>query len=373
MMPSTHPRFERILIVRLSSMGDVVHALPAAAMLRSAFPHAKIGWLIEERWAELLCTLSCPRSGPLSAQRPLVDHVHPVSLKAWRRSLFSPQTWERIASGLSDLRAAQYQVAIDFQGAVRSAVLAKWSGAPTIYGAIQPRENAATMWYTREVLTRGRHVVEQACSLAEALIEQTTVAEKLPIPAAKFPCDPIAEAAVDLRLHELGLRDFVMLNPGAGWGAKQWPAARYGEVAKALSNQGLRSVLNFGPGEESLARDAESASERTAVALSFSISELIALTRRARLFIGGDTGPMHLASALGVPVVALFGPTDPVRNGPFATRSIVLRNAASRNSLSHRNQPDPGLLAITPDQVVDAARKLLIETENLPTSRVSHG
>jgi heptosyltransferase I len=374
-----HPRFERILIVRLSSMGDVVHALPAATMLRSAFPHATIGWLIEERWAELLCTLSCPRAGGVSPQRPLVDHVHPVSLKAWRRSLFSPQTWERIAAGLSDLRAVHYQVAVDFQGAVRSAVLARWSGAPTIYGAMQPRENAASMWYTRTVLTRGQHVVEQACSLAEALINETSACEaasskRLAIPPAMFPCDPIAEAAIDLRLHESGIHNFAMLNPGAGWGAKQWPAARYGEVAQALAQpkNGLRTILNFGPREESLAREAEVASAGSAVALSFSISELIAVTRRARLFIGGDTGPMHLAAALGVPVVALFGPTDPQRNGPFAMRGMVLRNPASRNSLSHRDAVDPGLLAITSDEVVAAARQILDRTSISPDG-ASHG
>jgi len=363
-----HAHFERILIVRLSSMGDVIHALPAAAVLRSAFPNATLGWLIEERWAELLCTLSCPRAGERSLQRPLVDHIHPVSLKAWRRSIFSPQTWERIAAGLSDLRAVRYQAAIDFQGAARSAILARWSGAPTLFGAIQPREHAATMWYTREVLTRGVHVVEQACSLAEAVTGEST-----PIPPAQFPFDPIAEAAVDLRFHQAGIREFAILNPGAGWGAKQWPARRYGEVAQALAKQGLRIILNFGPGEEALAREAEVASAGTAVAFSFSLSELIAITRRARLFIGGDTGPMHLAAAFNVPVVALFGPTDPRRNGPFATRSIVLRHPASQNSLSHRNEPDPGLLAITPEQVTEAALELLSESQNLAASGGVHG
>ena len=354
MTASSYPGFERILIVRLSSMGDVIHALPAAAMLREAFPHATLGWLIEERWAELLCTLSYPRAGERSPQRPLVDHLHPVSLKRWRRELISPQTWERIAAGLSDLRAVHYQAAIDFQGAVRSAILARWSGAPTVYGATQPRENAASMWYTRIVLTRGSHVVQQACSLAEALVGRT-----LPIPPARFPCDAIAESAMDLRLHELGIHDFAILNPGAGWGAKQWPAQRYGEVAQALARAGLTAILNYGPGEEGLARTAEAASGGTSVALSFSISELISLTRRAKLFIGGDTGPMHLAAALGVPVVALFGPTDPARNGPFGTHSIVLRNPESRNSLSHKNESDPGLLEIMPAEVIQAARQLL--------------
>jgi len=352
--PPARHNFERILIVRLSSLGDVVHALPAAAMLRVAFPHATLGWLIEERWTELLCTLSYPRAGARSPQRPLVDHIHPVKLKTWRRTLYSPQTWEQIAAGLSDLRAVRYQVAVDLQGAVRSAVLARWSGAPIIYGANQTRENIASMWYTREVLTRGTHVVEQACSIVEAV-----TGERRPIPSAQLPCDPIAESAVALRLHKLGIQDFVILNPGAGWGAKQWPPERYGELAVALSDRGLRPIINFGPGEQELASAAESAGAGSAVALSLPISELVALTRRARLFIGGDTGPMHLAAALKVPVVALFGPTDPARNGPYATPSIVLRNPASRTSLSHRDQSDPGLLAITVDQVAKAAFQLL--------------
>lgn len=347
-------RFERILIVRLSSMGDVVHALPAAALLREAFPHAHIGWLIEERWAELLCAVSAARTGPLSAQRPLVNAIHTVNLKQWRKSLISNLTWERIGASLSDLRAHHYEVAVDLQGAARSAILARWSGAPAIFGAVRPRENLASMWYTRRVLTERPHVVEQYGEIANAATGQGR-----PIPDAVFPCDPMAEEAVEKRLQQLGLRDFVIVNPGAGWGAKQWPAERYGEIAKALATRGVPSVINFGPREEGLAQIAEKASDGAARALSFSLGELIALTRRAHLFIGGDTGPMHLAAALHVPVVALFGPTDPARNGPFRTKSIVLRNPASRTSLSHRTEPDPGLLAITPEEVLAAADKLL--------------
>jgi len=182
------------------------------------------------------------------------------------------------------------------------------------------------------------------------------------IPDAVFPCEAAAADAVEKRLRQLGLQDFVILNPGAGWGAKQWPAERYGELAKALAERGVRSIINFGPREEELAQIAEKASGGLAHALSFSIGELIALTRRARLFVGGDTGPMHLAAALHVPVVALFGPTDPVRNGPYGARSIVLRNPASRTSLSHRNERDAGLLAITPEEVLAAAEALLEST-----------
>jgi heptosyltransferase-1 len=351
---SSQPGFQRILIVRLSSMGDVIHALPAAVMLREAFPQATIGWAIEERWAELLCALPTPRSGARSSQRPLVDAIHTVSLKKWRSSIFSNQTWERIAAGVSDLRAIHYDVAVDLQGAVRSAILARWSRAPVVYGATQPRENLANMWYTRKIITQRPHVVEQYAELAEAVTGHAR-----PIPDAVLPSDPLAEEAVNKRLREMDIKDFAILNPGAGWGAKQWPAERYGEVAKALSQRGVRPIVNFGPREEALAKVAEAASSGAARAMSFSVGQLVALTRRARLFIGGDTGPMHLAAALHVPVVAIFGPTDPARNGPFATRTVLLRSPHSQTSLAHRHQPDPGILEITVSQVVAAARQLL--------------
>src|SRR6266403_918466 len=164
------PRFDSLLIVRLSAMGDIIHTLPAANALRQAFPHATLGWLIEERWAELLCTLRYPRSGPRSPQRPLVDRVHSVNTSEWRHAPFSFNTWQQMAVGLSQLRGIQYDAVIDFQGAVRSALLARWSGAPVLYGSTQPRENAASLFYTRQVLlkTNGTHVVEQALALARA-------------------------------------------------------------------------------------------------------------------------------------------------------------------------------------------------------------
>jgi len=344
----------KLLIVRLGSMGDIIHALPAVAALRDAFPEATLGWIVEERWAELLCTLQEPRSGPRSARRPIVDRIHTVNTRLWRRSLSSAQTWEQIASGLSDLRAPQYQFAVDFQGAVRSALLSRWSGAPVIYGFAQPRENVASMFYTHQVMARGFHVVEQNISLAEAFARRS-----LPIRKTAFPHDEAAEKKIEDRLREEEIRDFVILNPGAGWGAKQWPAERYGHVAKRLAKDGVKALINYGPGEEALAQAAESASGETARRISCSIAELTALTRRARLFIGGDTGPMHLAAALGIPVVALFGPTDPGRNGPFGTRNVVWRSPLSPTTLSHRAAPDPGLLSIGPDQVVAAARQLL--------------
>ena len=343
--------------MRLGSMGDIIHTLPAATALRKAFPEAMIGWVVEERWAELLCTLPTPRSGPRSPQRPLVDKLHTVNTKAWRKSPFSAQTWEQIAAGLSELRAPRYEVAVDFQGAIRSALIARCSGAPVIHGFVQPRENPASMFYSRRTIARGEHIVEQNLSLAEA-VAQT----QLPMQAIEFPRSEEAERECEAWLKQHGITRFAILNPGAGWGAKQWPAERYGEVAQRLAEDGVKSLINYGPGEEELAKVAEAASAGAATRITCSLTQLIALTRRARLFIGGDTGPMHLAAALRVPVLAIFGPTNPVRNGPFATRNMVLRSATSPTTHTRGAQPDPGLLEINSVQVHAAARQLLRES-----------
>lgn len=351
----TQAGIERLLIVRLGSMGDIIHTLPAVGALRRHFPQAAIGWVVEERWAELLCTLPTPRAGQRSAQRPLVDRIHTVNTLKWRRAPLSNHTWEQMAAGLSELRGVRYQVAADFQGAARSALLANWSGAGIIYGVRQPRENIASMFYTRTVMPRGVHVVEQNFALAEAIAGAPLVLRK-----PEFPHDPAAEQEAEHRLHDHDIGRFALINPGAGWGAKQWPAERYGYVAKRLAEQeGLRSLINFGPGEQELMRAAESASGGAAEGIACSLTQLIALTRRASLFIGGDTGPMHLAAALDVPVVALFGPTNPARNGPFSTRSLVLRSPVSPTTHTRNPGPDAGLLEITSDAVIAAAHKLL--------------
>jgi heptosyltransferase-1 len=356
--PGFAPAIERLLIVRLSAMGDVLHTLPAVFALRAAFPQAMLGWVIEERWQELLCTLWYPLHGRRSEQRPLVDRVHLVNTRDWRRTPLAPGTWERVAVSLSDLRGGRYQVAVDMQGAVRSALLARLSGAPTVYGFAQPREAAASMFYTRKVLARGRHVIEQNCSLAEAVMR----AECAP-PKVELPHDALAKQWCERELQELGQSRLVLMNPGAGWGAKRWPAERYGAVARALAAEGCRVLVNFGPGEEDLAAAVEKASDGGARGVKCSLGELIALTRRAHLFVGGDTGPLHLAAALGIPVVAIFGPTDPARNGPYGassrTRSVVLRSAASITSHARRRDPEAGLLTIEAGTVLAAVRQLL--------------
>jgi heptosyltransferase I len=347
-------KIDRILVVRLSAMGDVIHTLPAVHALREAFPHAHIGWLIEERWAGLLCAASFPQSGARSGERPLVDDVHTVDLKNWGESLFSVSTLQRIAKVWNDVRDLDYDIAIDLQGAMRSAFFARFSGARIVYGAAEPREGAAAMWYTRKVVTRGRHVVEQYFSIARAASEKIRT-----IPFATLPYDSKSEERVRQRLEEMHISKFAILNPGAGWGAKRWPAERYGEVAYGLAQIGVRSIVNYGPGEDDLASQLEAASKGAATAMSCTISELIALTRRASLFVGGDTGPLHLAAALQIPAVAIFGPTDPARNGPYGTRSIVLRSPESMTTHKRNAPPDEGMLSIGSDEVVAAAKRLL--------------
>jgi heptosyltransferase-1 len=345
---------QSLLVVRLGAMGDVIHAMAAVGALRTAFPGTMIGWAIEERWAELLCARTTAPSGPRSPARPLVDHVHIVNTKTWRRSPLSAETRTQLKNAFSGIRGQRYEIAADFQGAIKSALLARLARARKFVGMAQPREAPARLLY-KPIATSGVRVIEQYHSLAEAI-----VGRPLPVVSPEFPRDPQSEAVID---DKFAGKKLVILNPGAGWAAKQWPAERYGEVARALANRGLTPVINFGPGEEQLADAAAKTTEGAAEPVSCSISELIALTRRARLFIGGDTGPLHLAAAMKVPVVAIFGPTDPTRNGPYGTRSIVLRNPASRTSLSHTSDADPGLLKITPDEVIAAALRLLEDAD----------
>lgn len=256
-------RIQRLLIVRLSAMGDIIHTLPAVSALREAFPNVTLGWLVDERWSELLCTLRYPRAGRRSSERPLVDRVHTVDMAQFRRAPISFHTWQQIAVGLSELRGVKYDAAIDFQGAVRSALFARFSGAPVLWGDAQPRENAASMFYTRQVQTSGRHVVEQALDLAQAVIREpadtlvppaldrgrSPVSEEFDRGPVEFPMDADSEKKIGALTANMR---FAILNPGAGWGAKQWPVERYGVVARELARDGIRSLVNYGPGKTNL-------------------------------------------------------------------------------------------------------------------------
>jgi heptosyltransferase I len=369
-LPATFP----LLVVRLGAMGDIIHTLHAITALRYACADARVGWVVEERWSELLCAKNAYRSGARDSTRPLVDFVHAVDTKCWRKSLLSRKTWSGISAAWREIRAQKYHVAADYQGSLKSAAIARCARSRMVAGMKEPREAPARYFYQLRITTRGTHVIEQYESISRAIVENSLLAAvsrapatAMPLPTTDrkhnitpvpFPHDEQAENKIERILAESS-RNIVLITPGAGWTAKQWPADRYGKAARALANDGMSPLINVGPGEERLTAEVVSASGGAARPISCSIGELIALTRRARLFIGGDTGPLHLAAALRIPVVAIFGPTDPARNGPYATASIVLRDPASPTSLSHTGNFDPGLLNITPNQVISAARHLL--------------
>lgn len=192
-------------------------------------------------------------------------------------------------------------------------------------------------------------MIEQSLEVANAI-----AGEDLPTVLPLLPRDPVSEAEAR-KLPQ----PYVLLSPGAGWGAKRWPTDRYAAVARRLSDLSMHVVVNSGPAEESLARQIVSSSGAREVTLD--ISGLIAVTRSASLVIAGDTGPLHLACALDVPVVGIFGPTDPARNGPFHCRSRVLRHPESVRDHSRHSEPEAGLLTITPEAVCEAALDLLRE------------
>jgi heptosyltransferase-1 len=348
----------RVLVVRLGAMGDVIHGIPAIAALRRERPNLQIGWLVEERWAELLCAHPLERLQPRSELKPLVDWVHFSNFKDWRKRLSSGATWHEMRTCMREVRAMHYDIALDLQGAIRSAMATRLSGAKTRLGSAEPREGPARLFYTRSVAPQGEHVIEQALSLASA-VAGDNLAYEPPV----FPQVPATEAWADRFHSSIGWKSLAIVNPGAGWGAKCWPVESYGALAKALAERGMTVVVNHGPEEEPLAQSVRDASGGTAHPMKCSVGELIALTRRASLFVGGDTGPMHLAAALGVPVVALFGPTRPERNGPYATRSVVLRSRDSLDNSSHTQIPDEGLQSIEPQQVIAAADELMREQD----------
>jgi heptosyltransferase-1 len=276
----------------------------------------------------------------------------------------NPETRREFLSAVRGLRACHYDAALDLQGAIKSAVVARLSGASLVLGFRNPREAIARLLYNGLADGRAPHVIEQNVEVVQTWLEEiglSRATSTLSPGTALLPRDKASEARVDAALQSRGLAHspLAILNPGAGWGAKQWAPARYGELATALAVRGLCSIVNYGPGEEALARQTVEASSGNAVELFSTLSELMALVRRSRLFVGPDTGPMHLAAMLGLKTVALFGPTDPARNGPYWEGTRVLRDAASITSYSHKRTTDPGLEKLSVERVLAEVDALL--------------
>ena len=323
----------RFLLVRLGSMGDIIHALPAAAALRDTFPRARIDWLIDPVWARLL------------EGSPDISNVISVDRKSATG----------IRKAVDRLRSAEYTCAIDFQALYKSAILSFASRAPRRIGFASgyAREGLAALLYTHHFNPRGAHKVDHNLTLAEAAGAQRR-APRFPLRIRAEDDDLVTRA---LALH--GLDRFFVLNSGGGWRSKCWPPERYGELHRKLATRlGLRGVVTAGPGEDKLAERVIGASGAPApVAIPLGLGPLAALLRRARFIVSADTGPLHLAAALGTPVIGLFGPTDPSRNGPFSadpSRHVIIRNPRGCETSYRRGASySPSMLSITADQVVE--------------------
>lgn len=346
----------RLLVVRLGAMGDILHALPAVTALRKAHPEWVIEWVVEPVWSALLtaragATRDTTAQNP---QQPIVDRVHFAATRKWRRDVFARETRREIGNLRRALKQQHYDAVVDLQGAVRSALIGRIARSRRYIGEAKPRESIAKLLFTERVETHGAHVIEQDVELAQAI-----AGDALTPVQPMLPFDAEAEAWGDSMIAEGRDAPAVLINPGAGWGAKRWPVERYAEVARRMLNRGCRVFVNAGPGEVMLADEVVKRTGGGATALLCSLEKLIAMTRRVSLAIAGDTGPLHLACALGRPVVGIYGPTDPERNGPYGTRFKVLRHPDSQRDHTRRHEPEAGLLTITPDEVIESAEGLL--------------
>jgi heptosyltransferase-1 len=351
----------RFLIVRLGALGDVVHAIPVAAALRRAFPASRIDWLVSAKHREILDLV------------PVID----------RRLVINDRSdalgGTSMLAAVRELRAAHYDVALDLQGLIKSALLARSSGAPRVIGfsSRYAREGLARLFYT-EAFDPGRgglyapgetrHVVDINLSLLQTLGVTSATAE--------FPIDAVDSAAARSAADRTGGR-YALLNPGAAWPNKRWPPARFAAVAAALRRaHGLMSVVLWGPGEEALAQEVVAAAEGSAVASpKTSIADLVALARGAAVMVSGDTGPTHIAGALGTPLVGIYGPTRPSRNGPMAPGDVtVSRDAVCQcHHLRRCRLAQMCLLDIEVREVLDAVERRLASTRVAPKPRGEGG
>lgn len=334
----------RILILRTSALGDVVHALPVLTALRRHLPEAKIGWVVEEGMA------------PVLAGHPDLDELLVVRLRQWRK--VSRQGIGELGGFLRVLRRFSPDVALDLMGNHKAGVLAALSLAGRRIGFARPhrREPSSALWINRPVVPRGTHAVDRMLSLLDGL--------GLPPEPADFGPEKLfrQEPAAARDLFAADPEPFALLHPGAGWGNKRYPPAWWGRSARLLQAEtGLPTWVAAARGEEGLAAEVEAASEgaaRTVPAPDLPV--LAALIRRARLMLGGDTGPTHLARALGVPALMVMGPTDPERHGPYGSpEGAVFKRLACSFCYQRLAETKACLLEVPPRLVAARAAELL--------------
>jgi heptosyltransferase-1 len=293
----------RILIVRLGSLGDLIHTLPALASLRDAIPQGDIDWVVERPHAELLGMV------------PMISRVIVLgdrSVGGWLKTV-------------RELRRRRYGMAIDLQGLVKSAALAKFSGARRVIGFAREalREPGARFFYSDTVQVPAQHhVIQKNLALVRTVwsgqLDGAPAWNASASSRLRFPLFEPPSAALE-SLRTQGVNDFAVLNPGAAWPNKRWPPQSFAAVARFIHEKlGWTPIVLWGPGEESIAQEICNASGGVArPAPSTTLGDLVAIARAAKLFVSGDTGPLHIAGATGTPIVALFGPTSPARNGPW--------------------------------------------------------
>jgi heptosyltransferase-1 len=341
----------KILAVRLGSMGDVIHTLPAVALLKHGFPRAEVTWAIESRWA------------PLLEGNPCVDCVLPLSISKWRKNLLGGETRSEFRRARRQLREARFDLAVDFQGLIKSAVVTFFSRADRVLGfdRRELREPLAATFYSNRVYTGAGHVVEKCLRLASAAGAHMADARD---------AAPVFSLPQGTPEPLLPVGDFVLTSPAAGWMSKQWPAEHYVALAERIWRESqMPLVVDCAPGEMEAARSIVNRAQPGSCLLHpSSLAGLIAATRRARAVIGVDSGPLHLAAALRKPGVALFGPTDPARNGPFGGSLKVLRRPDALTSYKRDAQIHPAMKSIQPEEVWQVLRPMLLDTR-APVSR----
>lgn len=307
----------RFLVVRLGSLGDIVHTFPAVSALRETFPNAEIVWLTHPRWKLLV------ESSVLASQ-------------VWTTET---RSFHSLRKTIDDLRNSRWDAAIDYQGLWKSAALPFFGGIKRRIGFSSEtiREFGVPLLYTDKVHSTAIHVADQNGELS------LRAGARNPVALFKLQVPQVDDCGIRDYLQKLGLDRYVVLSPGGGWRSKCWPPERFGQLCLLIRNcLNLRCVVNYGPGEDDLALAVrECSGDADPVPYNGPLGPLMALLRNGACIVGGDTGPLHLAIALGAPAVALFGPTDPARNGPYNTDDIVLRapNVATTHHRDHQTHP----------------------------------
>lgn len=330
------------LIVRLGALGDVVHAIPFAAALRHEFPHARIDWIVEPRYMPLLELVQG------------IDRRIPIDPRWFMRGAER----SRLLRTLRELRRVQYDYAFDLQGLVKSAVLARAVRPRRLVGFPRHhlREPLARMFYTvTPDPGAATHVIYKNLALLDAVGAQDR--------RVQFPLSIPPSETVDSVRQRFAPEGFVLINPGAAWPNKRWPAACFGAVAASIRHTyGMRSLVLWGPGEKDLAHQVADASAGAGeVSPPTGVAEIAGIARAARLMISGDTGPMHIAAAVGTPLVTLFGPTRPDRNGPWALYDIALSRVDQCSCVYERRcrRDVPCIADIGVDEVLAAVERRL--------------